>query len=117
MANPQVNLKTGKVAWTDPTLNTDNSPVTAGEITGYQVGFRSVTAAGSVVGTYPILGQPVASTAVSEAISAVMTNLTVDTYAASVRAVTASGNSAWGTEFVFDGVLPLPLYPTGISVS
>ncbi len=65
MSNPQVNLLAGKVSWTDPTTNTDGTPLSQNEITGYQVGLRSTTVSGSAAGTYPILGAPVASGAVS----------------------------------------------------
>ena len=36
--------------WVDPTLNEDGSPVTPGEITGYQIGIRP---AAGTPGTYP----------------------------------------------------------------
>lgn len=122
MANPQVSLKTGKVSWVDPTSNKDGSPLAAGEVSGYQVGFRSVSAAGSAVGAYPILGAPVASTAVSEAITAVMSSLVIDTYATAVRTVSVQNgvtvNSDWSAEYVFDGVIPpvIPNPPSGVTV-
>ena len=50
------NVTTAK--WTDPTTNTDGSPIASGEITGYQVGVRL---ASGQAGTYPYTASAPAS--------------------------------------------------------
>ena len=118
MALPQVSLTTGKVSWTAPTAGSDGQPLAGGDVvTGYIVGLRSLTATGSVSGTYPIQSPLTAATATSESLSAITASLKADDYAASVQAQSADGPSAWGTEFQFTGVLPVPNPPTGISVA
>lgn len=117
MPLPVVSLATGKAAWTPPTVNSDGSPLTTGEITGYIVGLRSLTAAGTAAGTYPIQSPATSATAVTEALSAISANLKADNYASAVQAQSANGPSAWSTEFQFQGVLPVPSAPTGFSVA
>lgn len=111
MTNPIVNLATGKVSWTP------GAPVTGADVTGYIVGLRSLTASGSLSGTYPIQSPPTDPTAVTEALSAITANLKPDDYAASVQALSANGPSSWGTEFAFSGTVPFPNAPTDVSVS
>lgn len=118
MALPTVNLTSGKVSWTPPTLGTDNQPLAGGDVvTGYIVGLRSLTAVGSAVGTYPIQSPPTPPNATSEALSAVTASLKADDYAVSAQALSANGPSAWATEFQFTGVLPVPNPPTGVSAA
>ena len=120
MSLPQVNLTSGTVTWVDTTANVDNSPFTPGEVSGYVVGLRSLTAAGSVAGTYPILSPLVAADATSDALSKISQSLKPDDYAVSVMAKGVAGvsqDSAWGTEFQFTGVLPQLSPPTGISAA
>lgn len=117
MTLPVVSLATGKATWTPPTANTDGSTITTGEVTGYIVGLRSLTAPGSVVGTYPIQSAPTAATAVSEALDAISANLKADQYAAAVQSQSINGPGPWSTEFQFQGVQPVPGAPTGVSVA
>lgn len=115
--NPVVSLATGKVTWTPPSTNTDGSPLTTGEVTGYIVGLRSTTAAGSVAGTYPIQSPPTAADAVTEALSAIAANLKSDSYAVAVQTQSVDGPSAWSAEVLFTGALPVPREPTDVAVS
>jgi len=116
MTLPVVSLATGKVGWTPPTANSDGSALTPGEVTGYIVGLRSLSVAGTVAGTYPIQSPPTSATAVTEALSAITANLKADSYAAAVQAQSANGPSVWSTEAQFQGVLPVPGPPTAVSV-
>lgn len=108
------------IAWTDPTTNTDGSPIAASEITGYGVGVRSTTIAGSVPGTYPYTATA-PSTAVDELLSGLSAVLPPDTYVAAVQALsTTNGNSAWSTEsasFTITAPVPAPSPPTNVQVS
>lgn len=112
-----VSLATGKVTWTLPTANTDGSPLTPGEVTGFIVGLRSVNAAGSVAGTYPIQSPPTAADAVTDALSAIAGNLKSDDYAVAVQTQSVDGPSAWSAEVLFTGVLPVPNPPADVAVS
>jgi hypothetical protein len=115
-----------KFVWTDPTTNTDGSPVAAGEITGYEIGVRDTTAAGSAAGTYPF-GAKAPSTATSELISLLTPALPKGVLlAAAVRANTAGVdgnnnpvNSAWSTEatFTLTPPAPVPNPPTSFGVA
>lgn len=108
-----------QISWTDPTTNTDGSAIAAGEITGYAVGVRSNTAAGSVAGTYPF-GATAPATAVSELLSLLTPVLPPDIYVAAVQAVTANGNSAWSAEsapFTIAPPVVIPNAPSGVTVS
>lgn len=96
-----------QVNWTDPTANVDGSPIAAGEITGYTVGVRSTTAAGSAAGTYPYsVTAPATST--SELLAAITPILPPDSYAAAVQANTAGPSSAWSAEASFAIAAPAP---------
>lgn len=117
MANPSVNITTGHVSWIDPVDGTDGLPLAGGDVpTSYGVGIRSLTASGSVAGTYPHTAT-VAANVTTCALTALTPPLTPDSYAVAVQAVSANGASQWSTEFDFQGVLPVPLAPTGVSVS
>lgn len=103
-------------SWTDPTTNVDGMPLTAGEVTGYTVGVRSTTAAGSVAGTYPITGSVAGAASTGETIAALSALLKPDTYAAAVRA-DGPVPSAWSTEATFTLAPPQPNPPSNFVVS
>lgn len=107
---PKVPLTTGKVTWVD------GAAVAGADVTGFVVGLRSLTAVGSVVGTYPITSPPVAADATTEALAAVTASLKPDDYAVAVQAQSANGPSDWSVELQFTGVLPRPNAPTDLSV-
>lgn len=106
MANPT------KFTWVDPTLNTDGSAITAGEITGYLIGIRT----GGVAGTYPITASVAGATAASELLSALGTVLAPNNYSAAIQTV-GPVNSAWSSEVTFTIAPSQPNPPTGFSVS
>lgn len=116
MSIPTVNASTAKFSWTDPTTNTDGSALQSGEISGYAIGIRSTTAAGSVAGTYTITAQVAGATAANEALSALGTVLKPDTYAAAIQSV-GPVNSAWSSEIQFTIAQPVPNPPTDFSVA
>jgi hypothetical protein len=115
-----------KFTWVDPTANKDGSPVTDGEISGYEVGVRDTTATGSATGVYPF-GAKAPSTATTELISLLTPSLPKGVLlAAAVRAntpnVDANGNpinSDWSTEATFQLAVPppVPLPPTSFGVA
>lgn len=110
MSNPT------QFTWTDPTTNTDGSTIVAGEVTGYTIGVRSTTAAGSAAGTYPALTTIANPTATTEALSALSSVLKPDTYAAAIRS-DGPVNSAWSAEATFTIVPPVPNPPSSFSVA
>jgi hypothetical protein len=99
--------------WTDPTTNTDGSPITTGEITGYQIGVRPSTGS---AGTYPVTVAVSGPTTTSEALSAITPPLTPGSYAAAIRSVGPT-DSAWSNEATFTIAAPVPSAPTGFAVS
>lgn len=115
-----------KFTWVDPTLNKDGSPVTAGEISGYEVGVRDTTASGSSAGAYPY-GAKAPATATSELISLLTPSLPKGVLlAAAVRANTPNVdannnpiNSDWSTEatFTLTPPPPVPNPPTDFGVA
>jgi hypothetical protein len=102
--------------WTDPTTNTDGTPITAGEVTGYTLGIRSTTASGSVAGTYPITAQVSGASATNELLSALGTVLKPDTYAAAIQTA-GPVPSAFTNEVTFTIEPPQPNPPTSFSVA
>lgn len=96
--------------WVDP-------PVVKGE-TGYQIGIRSSTAAGSVAGTYPITASVTNLAATTELLTALGTVLAPGDYAAAIRSVGDGVNattSAYGPESLFT-ITPVQLVaPTGFT--
>jgi hypothetical protein len=102
--------------WTDPTTNTDGTPIVAGEITGYTVGVRSATAAGSVAGVYPMLTKITDPAATKEALSALTPILVPGSYAAAIQ-TNGPMNSAWSTEATLTIVPPTPSSPTSFTVA
>jgi hypothetical protein len=105
MANP-VTFK-----WSIPTTNTDGSAVTAGEITGFNLGVRPST---GTAGTYPILTAISSATATSEPLASLSTILVAGSYAAAIQ-TTGPTNSAFSTEITFTIAAPVPTAPTGFS--
>lgn len=105
-----------KVTWTDPTLNTDGTPIAATEITGYTIGVRDTSSPGSAGGTYPYTFT--APSTVNTELLSVLTPVlpTGKPLALAVQALTANGNSAWSTEQTFT-LTGVPNPPTGVSVS
>lgn len=116
MTIPTINPATAKFSWVDALANTDGSALQAGEITGYVIGVRSASAAGSVVGTYPANSAPVPATATSDAFTALNLTLKPDTYFAAVRSL-GPVNSDWSSETEFTIAQPVPAPPTGFSVA
>jgi hypothetical protein len=107
MANPT------KFVWLDPTLNTDGTAITAGEITGYNIGVRPST---GTAGVYPIMTSVAGATTVSEPLSALSTVLAPGSYAAAIQSV-GPVNSAFSSEVTFTIAPPTPSAPTGFNVS
>jgi hypothetical protein len=101
-----------KFTWTDPTVNTDGSAITAGEITGYQIGVRPST---GTAGTYPLLTAVAGATATSEAFTSLSTILAPGSYAAAIQAIGPS-NSGWSSEITFSIAAPIPSPPSAFSV-
>lgn len=106
---PKVSLTTGKVTWTD------GAAVPGADVTGFIVGLRSLTVAGSAAGTYPIQSPPVAASVTSDALSAVTASLKADDYGIAIQAQSVNGPSPWSGEFQFTGELPVPNEPTNVS--
>jgi hypothetical protein len=105
MANPTT------FTWVEPTVNTDGTTITAGEITGYQVGVRS----GGAAGTYPDTVSVSGATTLTATLAAVTPPLVAGSYFAAVRAVGPT-DSAWSAEISF-AIAGVPTPPTGFSVS
>ena len=105
-------------SWTDPTTNTDGSPITAGEVSGYTIGVRNTAAAGSVAGTYSVLVTDASATAVNLLLTAITPALGAGSYAAAIRTNSANGNSVWSAEQQFAIVPPPPIpnAPTNFSI-
>jgi hypothetical protein len=102
MANPT------KFSWTDPTVNTDGTAITAGEITGFQIGVRPST---GTAGTYPTL-IPVSGATTT---SAPVPTLAAGTYAAAIMTI-GPNDSAWSTEQTFT-ITEVPTPPSGFSIA
>ena len=107
MANPT------QVSWTDATLNTDGTPIAAGEITGYNVGVRLATGS---AGTYAYT-----DTAPVTATSVLLASLSppVPVGESLVAAVQSTGptNSGWSESAPFTLSAPVPAAPTAVTVS
>jgi len=113
---PNVFVSTGAVTVIAPTTNTDGTPVTPGEITSYNVGVRSLTATGSVAGTYPFNGSLASNVSPLSMTLKALGVSKADSYAAAAQAVTANGTTAWGPEFSFTAAPSLP-QPPAVSVA
>jgi hypothetical protein len=106
-------------SWIDPTTNTDGSPIADGEITGYEIGARDTTAAGSVAGTYPYSFKAPPDV-LAEPLSMLTPVLPKGVkLAAAMRTNTAGPNSDWTAEVTFTLPVPLPVPnpPSGFSVA
>jgi hypothetical protein len=104
MANPS------KFDWVNPTANTDGSPVTPGEITGYTIGV------GTSAGNYTVLTTVTDPNATTEPLANLSTLLKPATYFASIRAESVNGPSAWATEISFTIAPPAaPNAPTSFA--
>jgi hypothetical protein len=103
-------------SWTDPTTNTDGTPIAPGEITGYLIGIRSADAAGSVAGTYTITAAVSSPTATTELFSALGTVLAPGKYASAIQTI-GPADSAWSAEVTFTIAAPVPNPPSGFSVA
>lgn len=110
MTTPTISAGTAKALWTDPTTNTDGTPITSGEVTGFTLGI------GLSTGSYTILTPVTGPTATSVAIAAVTPVLVPGTvYFAAVR--TAGPNpSGWSNEFSFTLAAEVPSPPTAFIV-
>ncbi len=105
MANPS------QIKWTVPTQHTDGTPLSAGEITSYNVGVRL---ASGTAGTYAYTATASAS-ATSELISQLSpTPPTGVPIVAGVQAVAAQGNSAYAESSPVT-LLALPNPPTAVT--
>lgn len=106
--------------WVDSTTNTDGSAITQGEITGYTIGIRSLSAVGSAAGTYPVLVPVSSPTATIETLAQVVATLgkplTPDNYAAAIRSV-GPVSSDWTPEQNFTIDPPKPNPPSVFSVA
>lgn len=105
--------------WNDPTTNVDGSPLVAGEITGYTIGIRSTTAAGSLMGTYPIQVPVVGAAAATELLSQITPVLAPDTYAAAIQ-TNGPVNSAFTPEVTFTIApppAPVPNPPSNFGIA
>jgi hypothetical protein len=101
--------------WTDPTTNADGSAIVAGEITGYNLGLRVTTAAGSAAGTYTINVPVAGAAAASELLSAISPALAPGAYAAAIETVGPT-DSAWSSEVAFTISPPTPSAPSGLTI-
>lgn len=99
--------------WVDPTKNTDGTAITAGEVTGYQIGVRPST---GTPGTYPVLTPIASPTATSEPLASLSSVLAPGSYAAAIQTV-GPVNSAWSSEITFAIAPPTPNPPSGFTVS
>ena len=106
-------MATPTFTWTDPTKNTDGTAITAGEVTGYQIGVRPSS---GTPGTYPVLTSIAGSTATSEPLTSLSSVLAPGAYAAAIQAV-GPVNSAWSAEISFTIAPPTPNPPTGFGLA
>lgn len=97
-------------SWTDPTTNTDGTPIAPGEITGYLIGIRPQSAPGSVPGVYTVTAAVASPTATTELFSQLGAVLSPGTYAAAIQSV-GPVNSAWSAETMFTIAPPPPPVP------
>ena len=123
MSTPVVTTHDPAVSWLDPTLNTDGSPITAGEVSGYLIGIRDVNAAGSTAGAYPVTATAVgggATSALMSALGFLGFLFRGGTYAVAAESeVGGAGVGAWSPEFVFQysPPAPVPNAPTALKVA
>jgi hypothetical protein len=103
------------VSWVDPTLNTDNSPITPGEVSGYLLGIRDVNAPGSAAGTYPKTSTVTGGSATSAPLSGLgflAGMVRGGTYGIAAESeVGGAAVGAWSAEMVFIYNPPIPKPP------
>jgi hypothetical protein len=94
--------------WSQPTTNTDNTPITAGEITGYNIGIRQ----GGTAGTYPTVIAVVGASTLTTPIPASLGS------GIFTSAIQTDGpiKSAWSAEITFT-IAATPNPPTGFGVA
>jgi hypothetical protein len=112
---PVVTALDPSVSWTDPTLNTDGSPITPGELSGYLVGIRDVNAPGSTAGTYPKTSTVTGGSATSAPLSGLgflAGMVRGGTYGIAAESeVGGAAVGAWSAEMVFIYNPPIPKPP------
>lgn len=108
-------LTTG-FTWTEPTQNVDGTPITAGEITGYQLGVRAdgTGSAGTYAQTVSVTGST-ASSLTASALKAAL-SLSPGDYWAAVRDV-GPVDSAWTNELPFSIPPPTPNPPSNFAAA
>ena len=122
MTTPVISTLDPTVSWTDPTQNTDGTPITPGELSGYLVGLRDVNAAGSVAGTYPNTAAVQGGAATSSLLSALgfLSHMVRGgTYAVAAESeVGGAAVGAWSAELIFTYSPPasVPMPPTGLHI-
>lgn len=102
MANPTT------YSWVAPTVNTDGSAITAGEITGYGIGQRLTS---GTPGTYTSTVNVTGATTLTAPIT-----LAPGSWTAAIRSIGPT-DSAFSAEISFVIAPPVPVPPTGFSVS
>jgi hypothetical protein len=102
MSNPT------KYTWVEPTVNTDGTAITAGEITGYSIGQRLTS---GTPGTYTSTINVSGATTLTVPIS-----LAAGSWTAAIQSIGPT-DSAFSAELSFVIAPPVPVPPTGFSVS
>ncbi len=92
------------ISWVAPSLNTDGTPVKAGEITSYELGVRP---ASGTPGVYPLTAPAATMADAPAALSSL--KLVVGDYFGAVRAL-GPVDSPWSAETPF-AVMPVPRAP------
>lgn len=103
------------VTFTDPTTNTDSTPITAGEITGYNFGIRPES---GTAGNYPVIVPVPGATSTSAQIetSKLTPPLAPGKYFAAMQTV-GPVDSTWTNEVGFTVPLPQPNPPSNFSIA
>jgi len=118
-----VTTKDPTISWVDPTLNTDGSAITAGEVSGYLVGIRDTAANPSVAGTYPktaVVTGGGATSALMSVLGFLSGLVRGGTYAVAAESeVGGAAVGAWSPEFVFTYSPPalVPNPPASLKVA
>lgn len=111
MSNPTT------ATWSDPTTNTDGSPIAAGEITGYSLGIRvgTLTPPTGTPGVYTVNVPVAGAAAATELLSAISPILVPNNYVAAIEAV-GPVDSAYSAEYAFVIAPPTPNAPPNFAV-
>lgn len=124
-----VDPNTGELDWTEATTNTDGSPITDGEVTGFTVGVRDTTAAGSVAGSYPFKATAPNTAAATEkelisVLAPILPKGVALVFAVKADTATAANpnlpSSDWSVEsvaFELPKPAPVPMPPTNPTVA